>query len=322
MKIGFAGTDTFSLDVLEPFFKGISCDVTLDIILTQPAKKKGRGNKRVDSDVFKFAKQKNIDVFAFSNFKELTENQKKRLKYLDYIVVVSFGLIFTNEILSLPKYGCVNIHPSLLPRWRGAAPIQRAIEAGDLESGVCLMKMETGLDTGPVWRDLKVEIKSNDTSYSLQNKLSKASVNLLLLFFDKKTSTNDRKKFINQSKIGITYAKKIRPEEGRVNWRESSKIISDKARAFFPKPCLYSFIQGTRIKIGSVKLINEKDLNKYPGKFISVPKNKNQENLLKVSCGRGLIGIEKLQKAGGNWVDPKTFFNGFQLNNTDSFELK
>ena len=180
MNIGFAGTDAFSLDVLESFLKDLHCDIKLDLILTQTAKKKGRGKKIANSDVFNFAKKSNIEVFTVTDLGELTSTQKNRLKNLDYIVVVSFGLIFSNEILSLPKFGCINIHPSLLPRWRGAAPIQRAIEAGDLESGVCLMKMVAGLDSGPVWREYRIKITLDDNGYTLQKKMSKISVELLL----------------------------------------------------------------------------------------------------------------------------------------------
>jgi methionyl-tRNA formyltransferase len=127
-------------------------------------------------------------------------------------------------------------------------------------------------------------------------------------------------KFKKQSKDGITYAKKITKEECKINWKESSINIVNKARAFYPKPCLFSVIDGCRIKLGSIKILNKKDFFSKPGTIISIPQDKKQENLLKVSCGVGTVGIGKLQKAGGNWVDAKTFFNGFKIKNIKKFD--
>ena len=316
MKIAFAGTQNFSKDVLCGLLKALPNDVHLDFTLTQPPRKRGRGQSLRHSDVYNFSVSNGIRVFTLEKSSQLSEDLEYCLEQIDYLIVVSFGLIFSTKLLSLPTNGCLNIHPSILPRWRGAAPIQRAIEAGDKETGVCLMKMNIELDSGPVWGKRILPIKPLDSTFSLSNSLARESVELLKAFF--KSSRNLQKvKFYDQENVGISYAKKITVSDTKLIWDKPIREITDKIRAFSPDPGVFTFLCNQRIKLCSAEILEKRITTEHPGTVIELPNGNNK--ILKIACKDGVLGVHRLQRAGGKWSDAKIFFNGFRIKLGDLF---
>ena len=166
------------------------------------------------------------------------------------MIVASFGYILSESILSLPKHGCINVHPSILPKWRGAAPIQRAIEAGDKVTGVSIMKMALNLDAGPIWSIVEQEIDKNDTYVDLEAKLAKISLQMLQKFLK---TPYDKITYNPQNERKATYAKKIIPNELKIDWTRPAVEIVRKINAFYPKPCTYTYLNGQRLKFGKAE---------------------------------------------------------------------
>ena len=183
MNIGFAGSDNFSLKILSGLTEIIADgSLSMSLVLTIPAKNQGRGKILTETPISSFSKKNNFFIETIGSGRHVVDSLKDRISNLDYLIVASFGYILNETILSLPKYGCINVHPSLLPKWRGAAPIQRAIEAGDKVTGVSIMKMALNLDAGPVWSIVEQEIDKNDTYVDLEAKLAKVSLQMLQKF--------------------------------------------------------------------------------------------------------------------------------------------
>ena len=183
MNIGFAGSDNFSLKILSGLMEIIAdSSLSLSLVLTISPKNKGRGKTLSETPVSSFSKKNNLFIKTISPSRNVVDSLEDTISKLDYLIVASFGYILNENILSLPKHGCINVHPSLLPKWRGAAPIQRAIEAGDKVTGVSIMKMVLNLDAGPVWSIVKQEIGRNDTYVDLEEKLAKVSLQMLQKF--------------------------------------------------------------------------------------------------------------------------------------------
>ena len=178
--------------------------------------------------------------------RHVVDSLKDRISNLDYLIVASFGYILGESILSLPKHGCINVHPSLLPKWRGAAPIQRAIEAGDKVTGVSIMKMALNLDAGPIWSIVEQEIDKNDTYVDLEAKLAKVSLQMLQKFLK---TPYDKITYNPQNEKKATYAKKIIPNELKIDWTRPAVEIVRKINAFYPKPCTYTYLNGQRLKV-------------------------------------------------------------------------
>jgi methionyl-tRNA formyltransferase len=224
------------------------------------------------------------------------------------LVVVAYGLILPGNILKLPIFGCLNIHPSLLPRWRGAAPIQRAIEAGDGVTGVCLIQMETGLDTGPIWKQEKVLIEVNDTYNTLENKLLDLSIKLLKNFlFERPFVLNCKPE--KQMNDGLTIAAKISKQECKVNWNEKVNVIYNKIRAFNPYPGVYTYFGTFRVKLADPVLIELESTKSVPGTVMGLAKTKTGEKVLKITCGNGTLGIRRVKKEGGKWITARDYLN-------------
>ena len=227
MRIAFMGTPDFSVSALRAI---LSAGHDVVAVYSQPPRRAGRGKKTRPSPVHAFAEKLDIPVFTPLNFKDTDERQKFNDLNLDVAVVVAYGLILPQEVLDAPKQGCLNIHASLLPRWRGAAPIQRAIMAGDRETGIGIMQMEAGLDTGPVLLEKRIPIEDDDTAGTLHDKLSilgaKAIVEALENLPDRKS--------VPQSEEGITYAKKIDKAEAHINWSKSAEELKNHIHGISP----------------------------------------------------------------------------------------
>lgn len=295
------GTPDFAV----PSLKLLANNHNVLCAFSQPARPNGRGMKIKDSPVEKAAKDLNIQTLTpsslknddvFSNFKELNP---------DIVVVVAYGLILPEKYLKIPKFGCINGHASLLPRWRGAAPIQRAIEAGDKKTGSCIMLMEKGMDTGPVILSRSVDIYQSDNAQRIHDKLSNITAEILIDAIKGYTIGNLDP--VPQKEIGIKYANKIEKTEAEIDWEEGSKEIYNKIRAFDPFPGTFTFLHNNLIKIVSSRLCNITHESE-PGTIIEVGKK------IIVACGKKTtLEIVSLQKPGKKIISTIEFLNGTKI---------
>ena len=295
------GTPDFAV----PSLKLLANNHNILCAFSQPARPNGRGMKIKDSPVEKAAKDLNILTLTpsslknddvFSNFKELNP---------DIVVVVAYGLILPEKYLKIPKFGCINGHASLLPRWRGAAPIQRAIEAGDKKTGSCIMLMEKGMDTGPVILSRSIDICQSDNAQRIHDKLSNITAEILIDAIKGYTIGNIEP--VPQKEIGIKYANKIEKTEAEIDWEEGSKEIYNKIRAFDPFPGTFTFLHNNLIKIVSSRLGNNTHESE-PGTIIEVGKK------IIVACGKKTtLEIVSLQKPGKKIISTIEFLNGTKI---------
>jgi len=295
MRIGFMGSPEFSLPTLEVLHNS---RYSVEIVYTQPPRPKGRGKKVIPCPVHEKADILGIPVLNPTKFND--DNIEILKSYnLDLLVVVAYGIILPQKVLDIPKYGCINGHASLLPRWRGAAPIQRAIQAGDKKTGVCVMQMNSGLDTGDVISEYKVDISQDMTSKQLHDKLMVITADEIMKVVDNITNI----KLTAQSSQGITYADKLYKKESNIDWNKNTIDIYNTVRAFNPFPLCSTNINSNPIRVISCELSNEKT-DKPAGTILS-------DNPLLIACGDGnIINITKLQKSGKKPVSIKDFLNG------------
>lgn len=289
MKIIFAGTPDIAAPALETLLHS-SHDVVA--VYTQPDRPAGRGKKLTPSPVKTLALQHNIPVEQPENFK--TEEARKKLAFYqaDVMVVIAYGLLLPTTVLTIPKYGCINIHVSLLPRWRGAAPVQHAILAGDKASGVTIMQMDKGLDTGKILAQTSCSIHETDTSESLFIRLSDMAQPLLLSVLTQ-IETHSLQP-IEQHNHHATYAHKIEKNHAKIDWHETSEIIDRKVRAYYPAPIAFFDHHGELIRVWAGH-IQPDNGNKSPGEIIDITK---QGVIIKT--GDGAFCITRLQFPGKN----------------------
>ena len=302
IKIGFMGTPDFSVPVLKSLTKGnfdISC------VFTQKGKPAGRGMKNSDSAVFKYASENNLYVRTPEKFNkeeiDFISDQK-----LDVLLVVAYGMILPEEVLKLPKYGCINIHASLLPFWRGAAPIQRSIIAGDNVTGLSYMVMEKGLDVGPVIKRQEIKINSEDNFLILHNALSNLaadSVNNVINDY-----LNGRLKKEDQDNSKASYANKIKKEEARINWDNSAQFIKNLINGLSPKPCAWTMTyEGKRLKILKAKV---EEISEKAGFIINDDSIKDG---FIVGCGNHSVRVLRVQPEGKKEMNAKDYLRGNKL---------
>ncbi|MDD3266090.1 MAG: methionyl-tRNA formyltransferase [Burkholderiales bacterium] len=300
LKIIFAGTPEIAKVVLENI---INNDIDVSLVLTQPDRPAGRGMKLTPSAVKELALQNGIEVFQPISFrKDPDAIEKIRDINADIMVVVAYGLILPKELLSIPKLGCVNIHVSLLPRWRGAAPIQRAVLEGDDATGIAIMQMDEGLDTGDILLLERVFLDKKETSGSLHDKLAKIGADKIVEFlinYDKYTPQK-------QSEVGVSYAHKLDKEEARINWSESAELIERKIRGYNPFPGAFSFLGGVLHKIWSAEVINNKNHGQLSGTII-----KANDKELHIACGdNSALAILEIQEAGSKRKNIAQYLQG------------
>ena len=303
LRILFAGTPDFSVPplkaLIESGFKPVA-------VYTQPDRPAGRGRKLQPGPVKLAALDSGIDVFQPTSLKSPEALEQLRALRPDLMVVVAYGLILPQAVLDVPAHGCWNIHASLLPRWRGAAPIQRAIEAGDDESGVCIMHMEAGLDTGPVMHEVRVPITADETGGSLHDKLAGAGADALLhcvrlLARGKAPSAQ------TQPPEGASYAKKLDKAEARIDWREPAMIVERKIRAFNPWPVTWCMVGEERTRIWMAKRLAD-TTDAIPGTILDVGKSGIQ-----VACGEGVLQLLELQRPGKRRMPVADYLNAGTL---------
>ena len=294
MKIVFAGTPDFAALSLSALLAA-GHDVVL--LLTQPDRSSGRGMALRPSPVKVAAEASGIDVFQPLTLKDPVAQERVRAAQADAMIVAAYGLILPQAVLDMPRFGCINIHASLLPRWRGAAPIQRAIEAGDAESGVCIMQMEAGLDTGPVLLSGRVQITADETAGTLHDKLADLGARLIV-----ETLAKLPIDAVVQPEIGVTYAAKIEKAEAQIDWRRPAREIERQIRAFNPFPGAAGTLDGAAIKVWRAELVAAEA---PPGTVVSV-----ERRGIVVACGDGGLCLTELQKAGGKRLPVAQFLAG------------
>ena len=302
MRIIFAGTPDFAAASLAALMKNDHDVVTVYSQTDRPA---GRGRKLTASPVKQLALQHHIPVEQPLNFKNPADRQQLADYQADVMVVVAYGLILPQAVLDTPQYGCLNIHASLLPRWRGAAPIQRAILAGDSETGVCIMQMAAGLDTGPVLKRLSLPIAADDTAQSLHDKLAELGARALLATLDDLATLQAAAQA--QDDAQTCYADKLQKAEAAIDWQQSAAQIDRQIRAFNPWPVAQTVFRGDILRIWSAQLSSEK-LAGRPGEIVRVDRD-----ALLVACGNGIVSIQVLQVPGKRRMAVADFLNSHTI---------
>lgn len=286
MNIVFAGTPEFAKVQLEAL---IGNNYPIALVLTQPDRPAGRGQKLTPSPVKVLAQAHNIEVAQPTSLKQGEIIQQLEDIKPDLMIVSAYGMLLPQNILDLPKHGCWNIHASLLPRWRGAAPIHYAIWKGDDKTGISLMQMEAGLDSGPVLLRSAIPIEDTDTTGSLYNKLSQLGAQLLL----EGLSKIDKLKPQPQDERAVTFSPKIQKEQAQINWGEPAIDIARAIRAFNPAPGAFTFYEQERIKLLSASPQSEHQSNHPPGQIIHLgPEG------MSIATQNGVLVVHTLQRPG------------------------
>jgi methionyl-tRNA formyltransferase len=330
MKLIFAGTPEFARVALEALQRA-GFEITL--VLTQPDRPAGRGMKLQASPVKQFAQEKNIAVAQprslrlDGKYPEEAAATKALIEaaQADVMIVAAYGLILPQWVLDAPRLGCLNIHASLLPRWRGAAPIHRAIEAGDAQTGITIMQMDAGLDTGEMLLVEKLPITAQDTTPTLHDKLAALGGRLIVEALE--LAACGGLKPTRQPEAGVSYAHKIDKAESAVNWQLSAQAIERKIRAFAPSPGCSASLRGETIKLCAAEAnhlyyeINSKEANKRPDQGAILAINTDS---IDVQCGPqqqpSVLRITALQRAGGKRLSAAEFLRGFALQVGERFE--
>ena len=305
MKIVFMGTPDFSVPALRQLLNSRHDIVA---VYTQPPRPAGRGKKERKSPVHAKASALGLEVrHPASLTSKSTQDEFAALK-ADVGVVVAYGLLLPQKILGAPKFGCLNIHASLLPRWRGAAPIHRAIIAGDAQTGISIMQMEKGLDTGPILLMNATDIGSNETTTLLHDRLSGMGAKMI----DKVLKDINNVTLKRQSQKGVTYASKIDKSEARIDWKKTAEVIDRQIRGLSLFPGAWTLYNGERLKCLASEVIEVDTGRSAAGQVLN--------DRMEIACSDGAIRIKRLQKAGGVVQSAVEFMRGSRLKTGDRFE--
>ncbi len=307
MKIIFAGTPFFAEKALAAL---LSAGLDIVAVLTQPDRPSGRGMQLKTSPVKQRALQHGITVLQPISLKDISIQQQLAAYQADVMVVAAYGLILPPAVLQIPRWGCLNIHASLLPRWRGAAPIQRAILAGDVETGITIMRMDAGLDTGGMLLKKSCLITEKETADTLHDKLAVLGAEAITEVLGK--LEHGQLNAIPQDNLLATYAAKLTKEEAQLNWSREAKELERAIRGYNPFPGASTKINNIPVKIWQASVRD--DLSGAPGVVLAVEKN-----ALVVACGSGAIGLEVLQKPNAKALSASQFLQGFQVQAGDRF---
>lgn len=303
LKLAFMGSPDFSVPVLDAL---IAAGHTITCVYAQPPRPAGRGQKERPCPVHARALDLGLDVRTPKNLKADADRQAFRDLDLDAAVVVAYGLILPKAILQAPRYGCLNIHASLLPRWRGAAPIQRAIEAGDRETGITIMQMDEGLDTGDMLLVDRLEIGPQTTGGSLHDLLSGRGASMIVEALEKLALGQLTPK--PQPDDGMTYAAKLDKAEARIDWTKSAVEIERKIRSFTPWPGSWTEHEKDRIKVMAA-IVEDGPSGQPPGTVL--------DDQFLVACGQGALRITKAQRPGKGPMAASDMLRGYAINKGD-----
>lgn len=309
LRVVFAGTPAFAAQHLQAL---VDSEHAMVAVFTQPDRPAGRGKKLTASPVKQLAEQLGLPVYQPDSFK--TEDARQQLAALaaDVMVVVAYGLILPEAVLDTPRLGCINVHASLLPRWRGAAPVQRAIAAGDSETGVTIMQMDAGLDTGPMLKQGRCDITATDTSATLLDRLAVMGCYSLVATLGE--LAGGRACAQPQDNERATYAEKIDKAEAFIDWRQPAAMIDRLIRAFVPFPIAYGQFGEQRIKIYRATIAAPFDTQTQPGTIIAVDTDNGS---VTVGCGTGALCLWDIQLPGKKMMAVKAVL----LGNRDLFAI-
>ncbi len=288
MRLIFMGTPDFAVTTLKALLAAgheVSC------VYSQPPRPAGRGMALKPSPVQAYAEAQGIEVHHPTSLKSADEQAQFAALKADAAVVVAYGLLLPKAILDAPKFGCFNVHASLLPRWRGAAPIQRAIMAGDAETGVTIMRMEEGLDTGPMMKVVRVTIGTDTTAGSLHDELADVGATSMV-----EVLKDPSAKGISQPEAGVTYAKKIDKAEAHIDFSKSAEQVRNHIHGLSPFPGAWCMMNGSRVKVLQAQVTEQ-----------------TGDDPLVFACGSGAIKFLSLQREGKGVMDGATFLRGFPL---------
>ena len=304
LRLGFAGTPEFAVPALEALHEAHQ----ICAVFTQPDRPAGRGQSMHQSPVKARAAKWGLNVHQPADFKSPEALETLRALHLDALVVVAYGLILPPAALQCPSRGCINIHASLLPRWRGAAPIQRALLAGDAKTGVTIMRMEAGLDTGPMLAVRETEIGARDTAKTLHDRLARIGAELIGETLD--GLVRGRVHEVPQPSAGIKYAEKISKAEALIDWRRDALEIWRRVRAFNAWPIAETRLDGVQLRIWDAELRGpDAELRESaPGTVLAAA-----QDGIDVACGRGVLRILRLQLAGRKPLAAHEFIRGQRL---------
>ena len=312
MRVVFAGTPEFACVALEQLH---ATGFVIPLVLSQPDRPAGRGMRLQQSPVKQWAQSQNISVAQPRSLRldgkfpedALVARAAIEAAHADVMVVAAYGLILPQWVLDTPRLGCLNIHASLLPRWRGAAPIHRAIEAGDAESGVTIMQMDAGLDTGDMLLTEKLAIAPQDTTEFLHDKLAILGGRLIVEALE--MASCGGLKPVKQPLEGVSYAHKIEKAEALIDWTQSAVVIERRIRAFNPFPGPFGMLGSEAIKIREALLLpSPRPTDAVPGQVLAV-----SDDGVDVCAGDGVLRAIRLQKAGGKTLDAAAFLHGFEI---------
>jgi methionyl-tRNA formyltransferase len=302
LRLVFAGTPAFALPGLRACMES---GAEVAAIYTQPDRPAGRGRALAMSPVKRAALEAGIPVEQPGTLKDAAAQQRLRAYAPDLAVVIAYGLILPKAVLAIPKLGCWNVHASLLPRWRGAAPIQRAILAGDAETGVCLMQMQAGLDTGPVLLSTRTPIEPQDTGGALHDRLAELGAQVLAEGLQRMLR-GEAIETTPQPDEGVTYAHKLDKAEAKLDFAQSAIELERKVRAFDPWPVAEAEIAGERVRIWSAAAIPSVPgpRSPVPGQIVAASRYG-----IDIVCGEGVLRITRLQRAGGRVISAADYLN-------------
>jgi methionyl-tRNA formyltransferase len=279
--------------------------------MTRRDRPAGRGLATEASPVKKLAAERGIAVIQPASLHDPSVRSELMNLRLEAIVTAAFGLIFPQAILDIPTRGAINVHASLLPRWRGAAPIQRALLAGDRATGISIMRMDAGLDTGPVLFQAETEISGSDTSGTLTARLAALGADLVIRALDALEAGSAH--VVPQGEKGVSYAPKVDKREARVDWRESAAAVDRRVRAFNPFPGASARLRGLDLKIWKGAVAGQRG---EPGVVLSV-----DARGICVACGEGALVVEELQRSGGKRLGAADLLRGFSISPGERFEI-
>jgi methionyl-tRNA formyltransferase len=295
LRLIFMGTPDFSVAILAAL---IEAGHEIAAVYSQPPRPAGRGHKEQLTPVHAFAAERGLTVLTPKSLRNAEAQAEFAAFKADAAVVAAYGLILPQAILEAPAKGCLNVHASLLPRWRGAAPIQRAIQAGDAESGVTIMQMDVGLDTGDMLLVGRLPITATTTGQSLHDDLAALGAKLIVEALDQLPSLTPTP----QSDEGVTYAAKLTKEEGRLDWSRKASELDCTIRAFTPWPGVWFEVNGERIKLLAAEIVSGSG---EPGTLL--------DDALTVACGEGALRLQKLQRAGKGALEAEAFLRGYAI---------
>lgn len=300
LRIAFLGTPDFAVPSLKAL---LASQHSVVAVYSQPPRAKGRGYHVIKSPVHELAESHRIPVYTPTSLKSAEEQDFFKLLNLDVAIVVAYGLILPKTILEAPQYGCINVHASILPRWRGASPIQQAILAGDEQSGVTIMLMDEGLDTGPILAKTVLTLPGDINAQHLHDQLSIEGAHILVPTLEDWAS--GKIKAEPQPAEGVTYAHKLTRDRGELDWKKTAAELERQVRALSPWPGTWFIFGGQKIKVLAAKV--HPNLSGRPGQIL--------DDALTVACGQGALQLLVLQREGRQALPLADFLNGFPLPN-------